>query len=188
VTSFAETFTKPPKETIVPSFKQSSVLGVISSGYVSKRIQDYSDCEIPKQQRWAHVAAALQDPYSHEWIVIESHIDSGCAQYSLLEWWGNNKDKQIYCLPYYSLEPHELIVYPRERIKYGTRSIIRMKLAADIGLKYGDDPNGVFCSELLAKCDGGFISKQLNKIACEVKPADFQVLALQNGYQIVRLK
>lgn len=186
MSKLANTFINSPtaKKTQVPVFTQSAVLGVISDGYISKRIQDYSECEIPKKDRWTHVAAVVQDPYTREWTVIESHIDTGCARYPLSVWWKRNEGKRIFSFNYHRLEPHELIVYPREKIRYGTKSIIRMKLAADIGLKYGDDPDGVFCSELVSKCDGFSISKVLKLQPHEIKPVDFQRLALEEGYSI----
>lgn len=172
----------------IPSFKNPHVLGVISNGLVSGLIQKYSKCnEVPECDRWTHVAAVIQNPETLQWAVVESHIDTGCALYPLNLWFENNKQKQIYAFEYHHLDPGQLIVYPREKVKYGTRGVLREYLEAKIGLRYGNDAAGVFCSELVAKCDLLNISKLLDKKPWDILPGDFQKYAKLINREIVRL-
>ncbi len=173
---FIETFVNCKSNPL--DFKTSHVLGVIGSGPVSKVIQKYQTCDIPRAERWSHVACYVQDPETHKFCIIESHLDSrGCVKPSPSDWWKQNKNKKVYAFEYYQLDPRQLIVYPREKIKYGTKGVLRAWLNKEIGLSQEDDPNGVFCSELLAKCDLLQASKILNKPTHTIYPADFQLLA-----------
>jgi len=191
--TFTQTFVNPPKKktNFFSKFKTSTILGVRGKSLVSNIIARVTALDgIPPEDNWSHVAGYVQCPDTTEWVVIESHIDTGCVRWKPEEWLKENSKNTIESFTYCQLDPSQLIVYPRERIRYGTKGVLReflkeqLTLARHLYQLNNTDPKGVYCSELYAKCDKGLVSKFFNLKPWEAHPAHFKKFAKEKNLEI----
>lgn len=156
------------------------VLGVIGNGLISHSIQMCSHCDLPIEDRFSHVASLFWHWHFNQWVIVESHIDSGVCIKTFVSWFNENKDKRIIGIPYH-VSPNEIMKYLGR--PYGFRDIYNLAkyqvLKSHLLLR--GDGMGIYCSELIALSDNRVITTELNKPSNEIKPVDFQLRAINNN-------
>ena len=157
------------------------ILGTLSNNFIPRKIQKCSPSWIPEVRRWAHVAALFWDEAYQTFCVIESHFQTGVNKSTFANWLRVNNEStviHIFAHPYLKVSSlHSYIGFP-----YGAKDIKYLAFEKILNRKITrKDSSGIYCSELMLKCDNNFLSKACNDLKPnESRPTDIQEWALEN--------
>jgi hypothetical protein len=152
------------------------IIGSIGRGAFAQAIQAGQTQSTSRlRERLTHVSGAYFHKVLNTWVVVESVWQHGVRLLTLYDFYQENHRKVIHVWEY-----PEARLNPIQLNKHIGKSYAFLDVGLVVARRrffpYDDNNNQdkLFCSELLANCDNGFISSAMNYSPSRIVPDDYQ--------------